>query len=174
MNDKAALLILEMQLGFFENIPAVYDADGVLHNARVLMNKARYGGVPVIFVQDIANLAFTGPLHPLIAPSEQDHLILKQHADSFEGTDLHRTLAWLAVRHLLIMGFRSEISIAATCCTAASHGLRASLIADAHSTYHAPPLTAQEVIQMQNDHLRSFVEITQSSQVKFTRAGCLG
>jgi hypothetical protein len=53
MNRRVALLVIDLQTAVFEDpaVPPVFDAATLLVNARALVDAARSGGVPVVYVQ---------------------------------------------------------------------------------------------------------------------------
>ena len=81
------------------------------------IRKARAKGMPVVFVQHIANGAspfFNAEtegvkLHERVrAAVDGAPIVVKQHADAFEGTTLHETLQGLGANELIVCGMMTQ------------------------------------------------------------------
>lgn len=169
MLQDTALLVIDVQLGFFESHPPVYLADNVLQNIRSLINKARHSHTPVIFIQHVSSPEIDGPIHPQIAPSAHDIVVSKLTPDAFHETNLQQILKSRRIRHLMIAGLQTEFCINATCRRAHQLGYGVTLIEDAHSTYDSPAQTAQELIAVHNEALSHFVVTQPTRATRFNR-----
>lgn len=164
-----ALLVVDMQVGFFESNPPVDRAGDMLRNVKSLINRARRAQIPIIYIQHDSDPDYDGPIHPSIAPSERDTVILKYTPDSFHETTLQQELNWRGIRRLVIVGLQSEFCISATCRRAHVLGYEVILVEDAHSTFDNPPLTAQKIIAQQNETLREIVTLQTAKAVNFRK-----
>ncbi len=76
--------------------------------------------------------------------------IRKPEADAFYGTTLQQVLVERDIRHLIIVGCKSEVCIDATCRKSVEHGYQITLVSDAHSTTDNPVLRAERTIAYHN------------------------
>jgi streptothricin hydrolase len=99
--------------------------------------------VAVVHVQD------DGATDPLVARGtpgwelvlpvlDEDVVVAKAGDDAFDGTDLQRRLAELAVDTVVVVGIQSEMCVLATARAAQSRGLRVVLPRGGHATYDIP------------------------------------
>ena len=162
MNRHVALLVVDLQTAVFENpaIPPVFDALRLLENARALVEAARAGGVPVIYVQHCGRAGDEFEegqpgwhIYEPMAPRPEEAIIRKHQSDAFEGTQLQAVLESLSVRSLVVTGAQSEHCVAATCRRAAQLSYEVILASDGHSTWASKTQTAAEIIREQNTTL---------------------
>lgn len=140
-----ALLVIDVQ----NNVVAgTHDRDGVIANIAALVDKARAGKAPIIWVQhsddnlpkDTEGWQY---VHEL-SRDESEPVVHKQYGDAFEETDLEAVLAERRVGHLVIAGAQTDGCIRATLHGAIVRGYDATLVEDAHTTedlseWGAPP-----------------------------------
>ena len=88
MGSDTALLVVDVQVGFIEGDPPVYQAADMVARIKGLIGKARAAHAPVIYVQHNTDPDIDGPVHPDIAPAEGDVVVLKYTPDSFHETAL--------------------------------------------------------------------------------------
>lgn len=169
MQQDTALLVIDVQLGFFESDPPVYRAADLLGNIRSLINKARHSQVPIIFIEHVSDPEIDGPIHPQIAPNSRDIVVSKQTPDAFHETHLQQILDRRGIRNVIIAGLQTEFCINATCRRAHELGYNVILISDAHSTYDAPSQTALEIITAHNGALAQIVTLRPAHAIKFPR-----
>jgi len=142
VNRRVALLLIDLQTSVFKDpaIPPVFDAATLLENARALIDAARSGEVPVVYVQHCGRAGDEFEegrpgwyIHEPIAPRPGEPVVRKRQPDAFEGTQLQEILKSLSVRSLVIMGAQSEHCVAATCRRAAQLCYEVILASDGHS-----------------------------------------
>jgi nicotinamidase-related amidase len=142
---STALLIIDMQNGVVEG---AHNRDGVISNINMLVDKARAGDVPVIWVQhsdeDLKPESHEWQYVPELVRDEAEPLVQKNFGDSFEDTDLESVLADRQVGRLIVTGAATDACIRATLHGAIVRGYDATLVGDAHTTgdlseYGAPP-----------------------------------
>jgi nicotinamidase-related amidase len=159
VNRRVALLVIDLQTAVFEDLamPPVFDAARLLQNARALVEAARSGGVPVVYIQhcgpagDEFEEGRSGwHIYEPIAPRPGEAVVRKNRSDAFEGTQLQEVLESLSVRSLVITGAQSEHCVAATCRRAAQLSYEVILASDGHSTWASQTQTAAEIITEQN------------------------
>jgi nicotinamidase-related amidase len=162
VNRRLALLVIDLQTAVFEDpgMPPVFEAATLLENARTLIDAARSGEVPVVYVQHCGRAGdefeegrpgwfIYGP----IAPCPGEPVVQKRQSDAFEGTRLQEVLESLSIRSLVITGAQSEHCVAATCRRAAQLAYEVTLASDGHSTWASSTQTAAEIIAEQNTTL---------------------
>lgn len=173
MNHNVALLVIDVQVGMFEEDQPVYEGNQLLKNLETLIAQARSKHLPVLYVQHNEH---EGPLtpgsrqwqvHPAIAPQDGDVIIQKWTPDSFHKTNLHDELQKAGIHKLVLCGMQTEFCVDTTCRRAFSMGYEVVLVKDAHSTYNTNRLTAEQIIGHHNDVLRWFADMKDTVDVEF-------
>lgn len=174
MSKDSALLVIDVQVGMFEEPEPMHAGDLLLERIGHLITKARSSGVPVIYVQHNegpgAPLETNAPgwhIHPDIAPVEGDVVIQKRTPDAFHHTNLHDELQKTGVRNLVLAGLQTEICIDTTCRRASSLGYDVVLAKDAHSTWNRGNLKAADIIDHHNDLLQWFARVEDTANIVF-------
>jgi nicotinamidase-related amidase len=159
---RVALVVIDLQTAVFEDPagPPVFDAATLLANARALVDAARSGGVPVVYVQHCGRAGDEFEegrpgwyIYEPIAPRPGEPVVRKHESDAFAGTELQEVLESLSVRSLVITGAQSEHCVAATCRRAVQLSYEVILASDGHSTWASTTQTAPEIIAEQNTTL---------------------
>ncbi|HET9172551.1 MAG TPA: cysteine hydrolase family protein [Actinospica sp.] len=140
-----ALIVVDVQAAFVLGPAAVADAEPVLENIRLLLNRARATGALVVHLQnDGADGSPDEPGTPgweLALPvelGETELVVRKTKDDGFVGTGLNELLHRYDVDRLIVCGVQSEMCVGATARGALERGYRVILPHDAHSTYDIP------------------------------------
>ena len=129
-----AIVVVDLQTGFTN--PACgpgFDLDDVVRGTRRLLDAARAAGRPVLFtaiafppgtvttwlrkMPVLAELvAGSGweRIDPRLAPRPEEHVLIKQNASAFVGTDLSTVLARYGVDSLLVCGATTSGCVRAT------------------------------------------------------------
>ena len=140
-----ALLVIDVQNGV---VGGAYSRDAIVANIKTLVERARSGGVPVIWVQHSDPQLEMGSAAweyvPELQRRDDEALVHKTFGDSFEGTDLEQVLARLGVGHLTVAGAQTDACIRSTIHGAFTRGYDVTLVGDAHTTedqseWGAPP-----------------------------------
>lgn len=116
--SKPALVVIDVQNDYFEGgaFP-LWNAEQTLAATEKAIAAARAKNMPVVGIQHIANgpSPFFNPntegvkVHERVQAALGDApLVVKQHADAFEGTALHDTLQKLGVDELYICGMMTQ------------------------------------------------------------------
>lgn len=132
---NTAVLVVDFQVGV---VADVYRRAEVQANLKELVSKARAAGVPVIWVQDVAEgrevdsepwqiVADLGPL-----PDEPR--VQKRYGDSFEDTELSDLLETGRIGQLYVAGAQTDACIRSTIHGAFTRGYDTILVGDAHTT----------------------------------------
>jgi nicotinamidase-related amidase len=154
-------------------MPPVFDAATLLENVGALIDAARSGGVPVVYVQHCGRAGDEFEegrpgwyIYAPIAPRPGEPVVRKRQPDAFEGTRLQEVLESLSVRSLVIAGAQSEHCVAATCRRASQLAYEVILASDGHSTWASKTHTAAEIIAEQNTTLGAgLVDLRTSSRL---------
>jgi nicotinamidase-related amidase len=170
MNQETALLVIDMQAGMFEE--GVYEGERLLTVLQGVIAKARAAGVPVIYVQhnEENGLVHGTPaweVHPAVAPLAGDLTVQKHHPDSFQDTNLQQELESRGIRRLITCGIQTEMCVDTTTRRAYSLGYDVTVVKDAHSTFHTPGLTAEQIIGHHNNTLRWFAAVVPAEEITF-------
>ena len=140
-----ALLVVDVQHGV---VGEAHDRDRVVANVATLVDRARAAGVEVVWVAHNGEGLSRGSQEwEYVAPlarRDEEPLVHKQWADSFEDTDLEQVLAERGIGRLVVAGAQTDECIRSTLHGAIVRGYDATLVADAHTTedlseYGAPP-----------------------------------
>ncbi len=175
MQSNTALLIIDVQMGMFEESDPVYRGDELLATIGDLLSRARSSALPVIYVQHSGGdghpleASSSGwPIHPAIAPDKGELVIHKHHPDSFQETDLQQQLEKRGLKHLIVAGIQTEYCVDTTCRRAYSLGYDVTLLQDAHSTWDTEELRASQIITHHNKVLGGwFVTLKTARIIKF-------
>jgi nicotinamidase-related amidase len=114
MHDNTALLIVDVQIGMFDESDPVHDGDKLLATLGTLISRARTAGIPIVYVQHegASRPLHPGspgwPIHPSIAPTDRDLVIRKRNPDSFQEAVLQQELGARGIRHLVVAGIQTE------------------------------------------------------------------
>jgi nicotinamidase-related amidase len=142
---NTALLVIDVQNGV---MAGAHNRDGVIDNVVALVDKARTGSVPVVWVQHSSEELPVGSdgwrYVAELAQGESEPIVHKTYADSFEDTDLEAVLAERKVGRLIVAGAQTDECIRSTLHGAIVRGYDATLVEDAHTTedlseWGAPP-----------------------------------
>jgi len=171
---KSALVIIDVQIGLLRLMPLELQ-DRVLSNITALLSKARFSGIPVLFIQHDGPKGHpleTGTpawaIHPSILPLSGEPVIRKKASDSFFETGLAEELQTGEIGHLIIVGGMTEYCIDTTCRRAITLGYDVTLVADAHLTSNTPVLTTSQIIAHHNLLLDGFAAGIHSIKVTLT------
>lgn len=167
MGNKTALLVVDVQTGFIDGNPCVYQAQDVLARIGDLIAKARAANVPVVYIQHNSAPEYDGPIHPAIEPQPGEPVILKYRPDSFYETNLQAELDARDIDKLILMGFQTEFCIDTTCRRASSLDYDITLVQDAHSTFDGTALNAAQIIAHHSAVLAEFATVKNADQIRF-------
>lgn len=175
MENNTALLIVDVQLGMFDDSEPVYNGDVLLTTIGNLIAEARRVGIPVIYVQHSGGENHRlrpdrpgWPIHPAVAPTNYELVIHKRHPDSFQETNLQHDLEVQGIRRLIVAGIQTEYCVDTTCRRAYSLGYDVTLLQDAHSTWDTEHLKASQIIAHHNQVLGGwFVTLETANEIQF-------
>jgi nicotinamidase-related amidase len=128
-------LVVDAQVGVMRD---VWDAQRIIKNIGIAVEKARAQGAPVLWVQhsddELVHGSRDWQLVPGLAPAAGEARIDKHFNSSFEQTTLEETLAQLGATHIVVVGAATNWCVRATTYGALDRGYDLTLIKDAHST----------------------------------------
>jgi nicotinamidase-related amidase len=140
-----ALLVIDVQNGVVAN---AHERDTVVANVGTLVEKARQGQIPVVWVQHSDDELERGSeawrIVPELSRDDAEPLVEKHYGDSFEDTNLETVLSGLGVGRLVVAGAQTDECVRSTLHGAFVRGYDATLVSDAHTTedltaFGAPP-----------------------------------
>lgn len=139
-----ALLLIDIQNDYFPNGKMELNKPlEAATNASEILNWFRVNDYPIFHIQHVSNrggATFFLPntegvkIHPLVAPNEQEKVIVKHAPNSFLNTDLLQSLKDKGVKKLVICGMMTHMCIDATVRAAKDLGFECILIEDACTT----------------------------------------
>lgn len=138
---KTALLLLEIQNDYFPNgrIPLEKSLEAST-KAQHILQVYRDRGIPVIHVQHIStqpNACYFLPctkgaeFYPAVAPIKGETIIKKHYPNSFKDTQLLSYLKKNQIRHLVICGMMTHLTVDATVRAAYDLGFSCTVLHDA-------------------------------------------
>lgn len=146
MKDQmnTALIIVDIQNDYFEKgAMSLVGSDQASENARLILDRFRSEGLPVIYIQHIAkNGAATfflpntvgAEIHKNIQPLANEKVIIKHFPNSFRETELLDYLKANQIKNLVICGMMTHMCIDATTRAAKDFGFNCVLIGNACAT----------------------------------------
>jgi nicotinamidase-related amidase len=175
MPNNTALMIVDVQVGMYEESNPVANGEELLTTLGQLIVQARETDTPIIYIQhdggedDLLEAGKPGfPIHPDIAPEEDDIVICKQHPDSFQGTNLQLELERLEISRIVLAGIQTDYCVDTSCRRAYSLGYDVILVQDGHSTWDTEQLKASQIIAHHNEVLgNSFSSLTAADEIQF-------
>lgn len=158
----SALLVIDIQRGAFDGArcPPIASPDRLIRNACALVEAAREGKVPIVFIQhcDEPDQPFEEgtahwQLHESLQPAPGDHVLSKYASSSFENTDLDAQLQRKNIKELVLCGLQSEFCVSNTTRSALQLGYAVHLALDGHSTWPSKGLSPGEIENNVNSEL---------------------
>jgi nicotinamidase-related amidase len=129
------LLVIDVQNGV---VTGSHARDEVVANISTLVDRARNGDVPVVWVRHASGELEPGSdawqIVPELKPADAEPIIEKNYGDSFEDTNLETVLADLGVGQLIVTGAQTDACVRSTLHGAFTRGYDATLVIDAHTT----------------------------------------
>ncbi|MEM7030534.1 MAG: cysteine hydrolase family protein [Chloroflexota bacterium] len=174
MTDKA-LLIIDMQVGNFDDAFPIHQGDKLIANVQHLITQARNSQIPIIYVQHCGGTGEVDEpntpgweIHPALAPISTDSVVQKRFPDAFQDTNLQGILQANQIQQVVIAGLQTEYCIDTTCRRAFSLDYSVTLAQDAHSTWSGDALTADQIIAHHNRVLGDwFVRLEKVEEIQF-------
>jgi len=132
---NTALLVIDVQN---DVVAGAHERDAVVATIASLVDRARAGNVPVVWVQHSSEGLPQGSdgwqYVPELPQQASEPVVHKRYGDSFEDTVLESVLADRKVGHLIVAGAQTDECIRSTLHGAIVRGYDATLVGDAHTT----------------------------------------
>ncbi|MFB2780493.1 cysteine hydrolase family protein [Shewanella mangrovisoli] len=141
---NSALVIIDVQNDYFAHgAYPQWQVDEALARTLYSVQRAQQQAIPIILVQHIADTTqgeapFFNPntqgveIHPaLLAELPNAPIVVKQFADSFDGTELANLLQGMQIKHLLLCGIMTQNCVTHTALSPAAQAYSVQVIADA-------------------------------------------
>ncbi|MGG1167547.1 cysteine hydrolase family protein [Bacillus mycoides] len=175
LKSCTAFLIIDVQVGSFEERKVLYNRTELLRVIQLLISKARSASAPIFYMKfngkSGSSLRQGTPgweIHKSITPATGDVVLEKNHPDSFHKTSLRQELEMRNINRVVIAGIQSEICIDATCRRAYSLGYDVTLVKNGHSTYNSTLLSASQIIKHHNEIIGQwFARVKNSESIEF-------
>jgi len=167
-----ALCIIDVQNAMIQGEFPVYRSEEVLNNIKILINRAKENGVPIIYVQhNEENSEFEKGLSSWeivdsIKPSNEDYLVHKTFSDSFKETDLKEILDQLKVDELIFVGMQTDYCVNATSLKAKDLNYDVTVVSDAHSTFD-DTISAKEIINNHHKKWMNHMKLIKTADIDF-------
>jgi nicotinamidase-related amidase len=172
MSSDIALMIIDVQIGMFDEDEPVHNGEQLLQTLSNLIDKARQANTPVVYIQHNDSQFVKGnpawPIHPSIAPLDGEVVIQKRTPDSFHETNLGEELEKTGIKKLVVGGIQTEYCVDTTCRRAFSLGYDVTLVEDGHSSWDNKHITAEQVIAHHNNTLDGWaVSVKPAIEIRF-------
>ncbi|NBS95066.1 MAG: isochorismatase family protein [Betaproteobacteria bacterium] len=133
--NQPTLVVVDVQVGVMAES---WESARVISNIARAVQRAREGGVPVVWIQDesdeLPRDSASWQLVPELVPTSADCRVYKRFASSFEETNLEDVLRQLGTTHIVLAGAQTNWCIRATAYAALERGYDLTLLQDAHTT----------------------------------------
>ncbi|WP_232699543.1 isochorismatase family protein [Brevibacillus daliensis] len=169
---KQALLVIDAQqelLDGNENQPAIFNKDQLISNINSVIDQALQSEALFIFIRDkdVATGVGAGfQIHKDIHVPSSSIVFDKLATNSFYGTPLLEYLKSNEVRHVVMMGCKTEHCIDTAVRTATINRLDVTLVGDGHSTTDSDTLSAEQMIAHHNNILHGHYNVDHFSVVR--------
>ena len=148
----SVLVLIDCQNTYTRGVMELEGVQAALEEAAVLLDRARSAGIPVIHIQhdggagspyDLADEI--GAIVPLVAPRDNESVVVKQYPNSFVQTDLDGQLKALDASHLVLAGFMTHMCVNSTARGAFNLGYAPTVVAAATATRTLPGIADSPV-----------------------------
>jgi nicotinamidase-related amidase len=169
---KQALLIIDVQQELVEGNnenKSVFNKEALLNNINLVIDKALQSNAFIVFVRDKDVAGGEGPgfrIHEAINVPATATIVDKLATNSFYGTTLMDVLMENEVKHLVIMGCKTEHCIDTAVRTATVNHFDVTLVKDGHSTTDSSTLSAEQIIAHHNKVLHGHYNVDNFSVVR--------
>lgn len=171
---KQALIVIDAQQELIdgnEKEKEVFNKESLLNNINTVIKKAEQEEASIIFIRDLDVAEGKGAgfeVHTEISVPENAEIFNKKATNSFYGTPLLEYLIKNEIRHLVVMGCKTEHCIDTAVRMATVSGLDVTLVGDGHSTTDSEVLAAEQIINHHNKILHGHYNVDHFSAVRST------
>ena len=141
---KTSLLLIDIQNDYFDGgTMTLVNADKAREKAKLILEKFRKLGLPVIHIRHIATKpdatfflpdTYGSEIHKNVLPIENEKVIIKHYPNSFRETGLLESLKETEITGLVICGMMTHMCVDATVRAAKDFGFNCTLVGDACAT----------------------------------------
>ncbi|WP_453994140.1 isochorismatase family protein [Bacillus nitroreducens] len=169
-----ALLIIDAQQDLIEGNQeelGVFEKEKLINNINTVIDKAIESSATIIFIRDLDVSTGEGPgfqVHKDINVPSSAVKFDKAATNSFYGTALQEYLSKNKIKHLVIMGCKTEHCIDTAVRTATINHFDVTLVGDGHSTSDSKILSAKQIVQHHNETLHGHYNVDNFSIVRQT------
>ncbi|WP_028776289.1 isochorismatase family protein [Shimazuella kribbensis] len=163
---KQALLIIDAQQALVET---VFQKEKLLENVNKVIQKALQAEADIIFIRDTDVGEGKGAgfeIHSDITVPQIAKVFDKTATNAFYKTPLLAYLTDREVRHIVMMGCKTEHCVDTTVRTATVQHFDVTLVADGHSTTDSNAIPAETIIKHHNETLHGHYNIDNFSVVR--------
>ena len=166
------LLIIDAQQELIEgnaNEQAVFNKEQLIATINLVIEKGVNANVPIVFIRDLDVAEGRGKgfdIHERIKRPTNYEVFDKSATNSFHGTKLLQYLQANDIKHLVMMGCKTQHCIDTAVRTATINGFDVTLIGDGHSTIDSENLSAEQIIKHHNETLHGHYNVDHFSIVR--------
>ncbi|PSJ22254.1 cysteine hydrolase [Halomonas sp. ND22Bw] len=143
MEQREALIVIDMQRGMGEPTAGERNNPEAERNIQALLSAWRQKGWPVVHVRHISRTPGSpfwpgqsgAEFQPELAPLASEHVVEKHVPDAFIHSGLERWLHVRDLRRLVVVGVSTSNSVESTVRTAGNLGFAVTVISDATFTF---------------------------------------
>ncbi|MGQ0674039.1 MAG: cysteine hydrolase family protein [Hyphomicrobium sp.] len=143
--SQSALVLIDCQNTYRQGIMQLDGVEPALEQCRILLDRFRAAGRPVIHIQHDAGpgspydvRAPIGAIADIVAPAGDEQTVVKAYPSSFERTGLDMMLKQLGVSDIVLAGFMTHVCVNSTARAAFNLGYRPTVVASAAATRTLP------------------------------------
>ncbi|WP_163103049.1 cysteine hydrolase family protein [Peribacillus alkalitolerans] len=172
---KQALLIIDVQQELVDGKTkekSVFNKEALLDHVNLVINQALESHAFIVFIRDIDVADGKGQgfqIHPKVKVPTTAKIFDKAATNSFYGTPLMSFLKDNEIKHLVIMGCKTEHCIDSAVRTATINHFDVTLVGDGHSTTDSSTLSAEKIIKHHNEILHGHYNVDHFSVVRATQ-----
>lgn len=143
--SESALIMIDCQNTYREGVMQLTGVEEALLNARQLLERARNAGIPIFHIQHDAGVgspydvtAANGQIADVVAPANDEPVIVKNFPDSFSSTELDSQLKATGCKNLILSGFMSHMCVSSTARGGFDRGYAVSVVQNTTATRDLP------------------------------------
>ncbi|NLM34486.1 MAG: cysteine hydrolase [Clostridiales bacterium] len=169
-SSNTALIVIDIQKGFFRAATSVYNAESFLNTVEMLINEAHEANIQVIHVQRYYEVLVglgekSMNMHPRINLRPNDIVLRKEQISAFQNTNLHEILQSKKIERIVVTGLMTQGAIKSTCRDGKALGYDVVLVADGHTNNNQ---NAPQVIREWNETLASEnISVLKAEEIHF-------
>ena len=175
MVEKTALLVIDVQPVFMTPPMLTVDGDDLVTKCRILIEHARTGGIPVVYVQHVDEEDMPKDVRPEdkafhadIAPQPGDPIVKKIFGSAFMRTNLEDVLTSGGIEHLIVCGLSATGCVHQTVLFARLFGYDVTVVKDAVGAPEYPNFSAGEGIEtFSTEWEKVGIQLTRTAELRF-------